>query len=163
VFLAALLGGAILLPSIAAARVSILPIPRPIPPDWEPPVCPDPPVGYTYRWVAPTYRTVYERVWVEESTRRWPEWVEISPGVWEQRWRTVTVPAHFETTSRQVMVSAGYWQLVKLDPPPYDYPHPIPLERPVVNSRTVGVEGYSKSGGDDLSKFSPLSEWPDKK
>ena len=107
----------------------------------------------------PVYRTVYDRIWVEERTERVLDWVEIAPGRWAQRWAIVTIPEHYETTTRRVLVSAGYWQLIRIEPPP----RPIPLPRPVVSFGTVGVDGYSRQVGDDLSKFSPLYDWPDKK
>jgi hypothetical protein len=142
-------------------RVAIMPVP-PYPIPVEPPACPTPPYGYTYRWVPPQYRTVVERVWVPERTQMVEDWVQISPGKWEKVWRTVTIPGHYETVRRTELVAAGYWQLVRVDPPVY--PRPVPMPRPVVSEPgTVGVEGYSKGSGEDLSKFSGLSEWPDKK
>jgi len=158
ILLGALLGVTMVLPSTALARVTIMP-PRPFPPIYDPPIQPEPPVGYYYRWAPPVYRTVYDRVWVEERTERVMQWVEVAPGRWQECWTVRTIPAHWETTTRQVLVSAGYWELVRIEPPrPIPMPHPV-----VITPGPVGVDGYSQHGGEDLSKFSPLSEWPDKK
>jgi hypothetical protein len=149
----------LMLASPAMGRVSIAP--WPVPPI-EPPGYPgDPPAGYVYRWVPPVYRTVTERVWIPERIERVEQWVEVSPGCWERVWRTIVIPGRYEHVTRRVLVSAGYWQLVRVDRP---WPRPVPLPRPVItNPPTVGVEGYSRSGGEDLSKFSGLSEWPERK
>jgi hypothetical protein len=72
-----------LMPAGSMARIGIIAPFPPIP--IEPPYCPDPPPGYTYRWVPPEYRTVYDRVWVEESVQRVLEWVQISPDRWERQ------------------------------------------------------------------------------
>jgi hypothetical protein len=158
--IAALIIGGVCLPlgsSALGQAVRIMPIPRP--PVWVPPR-PEPPPGYYYRWVPPVYRTVYDRVWVEETTQRICQWMEIAPGRWERVWTTTTIPAHWETTARRLLVSDGYWQLVQIAPPPQPIPLPYPVYR---NPPTVGVDGYAQHGGEDLRKFSPLSEWPDRK
>ena len=160
-------------PAVAVAR--IMPPPNPGP-------------GWVRVWVAPVYRTVYERVWIEERTQQiqervwvppscewrdivtYDEWghrivrreyVELSPGYWSYQWRTIVVPAHEETVARQELVSSGYWKWVPVEVPPM----PVPLPRPIIfgNPPTVGVEGYKSLPTEDLSKFSPLTEWPDKK
>jgi hypothetical protein len=160
----------------------------------RPPIMPMPPIpgpGWVRVWVPPEYRTVYEQVWVEERTERvqeriwvaatgeWREvvyydewgrrcvrreWVETSPGYWTYQWRTVVIPAHYETVSRQVLVREGYWKWVRVDPP-LPVPDPLPQPRPLYgNPPRVGVEGYqSGNTGEDLSKFSPLYDWPDSK
>jgi hypothetical protein len=122
------------------------------------------PVGWAYRWVPPTYRNIVDRVWIAERRDLVQDWVQVSPSRWEQVWREVVIPGHWDTTVRQVLVTPGRWELVRIDAPP---PRPIPLPPPVVilptNPPTVGVEGYKNEPGEDLSKFSPLREWPDKK
>jgi len=141
---------------VGAKMIVSPPWPVPI----EPPVCPEPPVGYTYRWVPAVYRTITERVRVEERAQQVEDWVQVGPGRWERVWRTVTIPAHYESVTRRELVSEGYWQLVRVMP----YPRPMPYPGPVVSDPpTVGVEGYSQRGGEDLSKFSGLSEWPERK
>jgi hypothetical protein len=141
-------------PNAAAQAVEIVPAPggggRIIAPR------PLPPPGWVYRWVAPLYRTVTEQVWIPESRRMVAVWVEIVPGRLEQVWREVVTPGHWETRTRQELVSAGHYELVRIDPP-------IIIDPPrifVTGPRTVGVEGYASGPGEDLSKFSGLSEWP---
>ncbi len=129
---------------------------------------PAPPLGWQYVWVAPVYRTVTERNWVPERVQWVAEWREISPGRYEQVWRQIVTPGYWQTTTRQVLVSAGHWELVAINPPPPPFlPPPIVVPPPVYpppiivrGPGTVGVEGYRSSGGEDLSKFSPLTEWP---
>ncbi len=121
---------------------------------------PVPPAGWGYQWVPPVYQTVAERQWAAERRDLVTDWVEVGPGRWAQVMReVVVVPGHWEVTTRQVQVSGGYWQLVRVDPPPYV--PAVPLPRPVVLPGAVGVDGYqSAEGGEDLSRFSGLSEWP---
>ena len=131
--------------SIATATASaIVALPAPRPPA---------PQGWTYQWVPPTYRTLSDRTWIPERRAMFDDWAYID-GRWERIYRESIVPGHWESTTRQVLVSPGYWQLVQLFPPP---PQP-----PARIGGTVGVEGYANSTGEDLSKFSPLTEWPDK-
>jgi len=153
ILLSAAAGAAMLLGSMAAQAI-VGPIPRPPGPT---------PVGYAYRWVPPVYRTVTDRSWVGERIERVMQWTEISPGRWANVLCDVLVPGHWEATTRQVQVSGGYWQLVAVDPMPP--PVIVPLPRPVDmrGGGTVGVDGYGSGGGEDLSKFSGLSAWPDKK
>ena len=116
------------------------------------------PAGWVYRYVPPVYRTIADRVWISERVEWVSEWAWVN-GQYQQVYRQVVRPGHYETTTRQVLVAAGYWQLVRLDPPP----RPMPMPRPypvVVNPGTVGVEGYRSGPGEDLSPFSGLSEWP---
>jgi hypothetical protein len=158
---AALILGCLCFPVAAPAlgKVALIaPIPRPVPPVYDPPACPEPPPGYVYRWVPPVYQTVYERTWIEEVRRQVCDWVQVAPGRWEQVWTTTIIPAHWEMIARRELVSAGYWELVRIEMPP---PRPVPM--PAANPGTVGVEGYQQRGGEDLSKFSGLSEWPEKK
>jgi hypothetical protein len=137
-------------------RGMIAPMPRPMPPS-----------GWQYVWVAPVYQTVADQTWVPERVEWVAEWREISPGRYEQVWRQLVTPGHWVTSTRRVLVSAGHWELVAVSPPwppmiiepPYVMP---PVSPPIYvrGSGTVGVEGYSSYGGEDLSRFSPLSEWP---
>jgi hypothetical protein len=135
----------------ASTAQAIVPLP--------PPRRPAPPPGWTYRWVPPTYSTVMHRVWVEGTT----EWVVdyiYRDGRYEQVWRQVRTPGHWESRTERVEVRPGYWQLVRIDPPPYE-PRPYPMPRPwQPGTPTVGVDGYGSGPGEDLSKFSPLREWP---
>jgi hypothetical protein len=136
----------------------------PRPPGGGPVGRPTPPPGWTYQWVPPAYRTVYDRTWVADQVRWVTDWVQVSPGRYEQVWRQVVTPGHWETTTRQVLVSNGYWQLVRVDlPRPGPFP-PGPWNQPPVmwpsSPGTVGVEGYGARETEDLGKFSPLREWP---
>jgi hypothetical protein len=130
---------------------------------------PTPPPGWTYRWVPPTYSTVTRRVWIEGTT----EWV--CDWVWrydryEPVWRRVTSPGHWEERTERVEVRPGRWELVRVEPTPYPgpYPGPYPLPRPIPTPRpwqgtpTVGVDGYSSGPTEDLGKFTPLREWPNR-
>ncbi len=117
---------------------------------------PAPPPGWVYRYVGPVYRTVSEQVWVAEARRLVATWVEIAPGRMEQVYREVITPGHWETRTRQELVSAGHYELVQITSPPIY----IPPRIVVVNPGTAGVEGYATGSGEDLSKFSGLSEWP---
>jgi hypothetical protein len=128
---------------------------------------PVPPVGWEYVWVAPVYRTVTEQNWVPEKVQWVAEWREISPGRYQQVWRQIVTPGYWQTTTRRVLVSAGHWELVAINPPPPPFIEPPIVLPPVYpppiivrNPGTVGVEGYARGGGEDLSKFSPLMEWP---
>jgi hypothetical protein len=124
-----------------------------------PPRPPGPaPVGWVYRYVQPVYTTVTERIWVPERIDWVSEWAWVD-GRYQQVYRQVVRPGHFETTTRRVLISPGYWQLVRADvvPMPVPLPRPIPV---VGNPGTVGVEGYHTGPGEDLSRFSPLTEWP---
>ena len=124
---------------------------------------PMPPVGWTYVWVAPAYRTVTTQTWIPGTTQLVEDWMETSPGRFEKIWRQVTTPGHYETTTRQVVVSDGHWELVRVDPPPVYINPPIYVNPPVVVVRsggTVGVDGYASGPVEDLSKFTPLSDWP---
>jgi hypothetical protein len=134
------------------AKSIVAPWPVPI----EPPICPEAPSGYTYRWVPAVCRTVSERVWVGERTQWVEDWIQVAPGRWERVWRTITIAGHYETITRREVVSEGYWQLVRVVP----MPRPVPYEHVDRVPGTVGVEGYSRGAGEDLSKFSGLSEWP---
>ncbi|HVT82360.1 MAG TPA: hypothetical protein VHM90_17080 [Phycisphaerae bacterium] len=113
------------------------------------------PPGWVYRYVGPVYRTVADQVWIAETRRLVPVWVETSPGRMEQVYREVITPGHWETRTRQELVSAGHYELVQISPPIY-----IPPRVVVVNPGTAGVEGYASGQGEDMSKFSGLSEWP---
>jgi len=125
---------------------------------------PAPPPGWVYRWIGPVYQTIPDRIWIADRIEMVREWVEISPGRLEQVWRQIVTPGHYETTTRRVLVSDGHYELVRVDPPVYISP-PIIVSPPVVvwNPGTVGVDGYKTVSTEDLSKFSPLTEWPDKK
>jgi len=132
----------------------IISLPRPMP---------VPPEGWVYRYAGPVYQTVVERVWIADRVEMVSQWMEISPGRLEQVWRQVVIPGHWETTTRRVLVADAHWELVRLDPPvpvPY-YPPPVVVIIPPAG--TVGVDGYGTFQTEDLSKFSPLKEWPDKK
>ena len=122
---------------------------------------PSPPPGWAYQWVAPVYRTIVDRVWVPGRTQLVPDWIQIGDH-WEQVWREITTPGHYESTTRQILVSDGHWQLVRVEPP-----RPVPFPRPVIivpaNPSTVSVNGYSSGPTEDLHAFSPLYEWPDRK
>ena len=133
------------------ARAAFPPIPQ---------MRPAPAPGWTYIWVAPVYRTVTERNWIPGSTQMVPEWMEISPGRWEQVWRQIVTPGHWEMATRQVLISDGHWELVRIDPPPPRFPPVLPPPVFVRNPGTAGVEGYGSGPVEDLSKFSPLTEWP---
>lgn len=161
----------------ASAMVSIRPLPIPVPGP-----------GWVRVWVPAEYRTVYDRLWVEERTERvqervwvsatteWREvvyydqwgrrcvrreWVEVTAGYWTYPWRTIVVPAHYETAARQELLRDGYWKWVRVDAPMPRVPMPGPVYG---DPPTVGVEGYQPgTGSEDLSKFSPLYEWPDSK
>jgi hypothetical protein len=130
------------------AQALVAPLPRPVP-------SPVPPPGWTYVWVNPVYQTVTERNWVPDRTQLVAEWVETSPGHMELVYRQITIPGYWQTTTRRVLISDGHWQLVRVDAPPI-VPPPIIVRNP----GTVGVEGYAQIPTEDLSKFSPLSEWP---
>lgn len=132
------------------------------------PARPIAPPGYVCQWVPPVYRTVADSVWTPESVSMVPEWVEVSPGVIEQAWRQVVTPGHWTRTTRQVLVAEGHWELVAVAPP-FVVPPPVVVAPPVVitpgpvwttSPGTVGVDGYGSGGGEDLSKFSGLSDWP---
>jgi len=136
----------------APALVALPPTPRPRP---------LPPPGWTYLWIAPVYRTVTDRNWVPETVQMVPQWIEISPGRLEQVWRQIITPGHWEITTRQVLIAEGHWELVRVDPPPPPYPPVFPPPPVIVrNPGTVGVDGYGSGPVEDLSKFSPLTEWP---
>jgi hypothetical protein len=151
----ALGAGFLATPAQAIAIMPPVPTPRPVPPP-----------GWTYRWVAPVYQTVTDRSWVPETVQWVAEWREISPGVYQQVLRQVVTPGYWTTTTRRVLVSEGHWELVRVEPPPIIVDPPIvirpPVPPPVVvpGPRTVGVDGYRSGRGEDLSKFSPLTEWP---
>jgi len=137
-------------------------VPLPPPGDGGGRVVPWAPEGWAYRWVPPQYDWVSRRVWVEGRTEWVREWVEIR-GHMEEVWRQVTTPGRWEERSERMLVSAGRWELVRLSPPwPVEpWPRPIPVPRPFVTpSGTVGVDGYASGGGEDLSKFSGLRDWP---
>jgi hypothetical protein len=128
---------------------------------------PVPPLGWEYVWMAPVYQTVTERNWVPEKVQWVAEWRQISPGRYEQVWRQIVTPGYWQTTTRQVLVSAGHWELLAINPPrpPVIIEPPIvvpPIYPPVIvrGPGTVGVQGYSSGMGEDLSKFSSLHEWP---
>jgi hypothetical protein len=130
---------------------------------------PPAPPGWAYRWVPPTYRTVFDRLWIPQQCTPVVDWVEISPGHFVQTWRNVLTPGHWQTTTRRELLDPGHWELVALAPPPRFRPLPVepipmPLPRPVVlaPTGTVPVEGYSSGPGEDLSAFSGLREWPEK-
>lgn len=130
---------------------------------------PPAPPGWAYRWIPPSYHTVYERVWIPEQCTQVLDWVEIAPGRYVQQWRSVLSPGYWQTAARRELLDPGHWELVAVDPPPYYHPLPVepmpmPLPRPVVvaPTGTVPVQGYASGGGEDLSAFSPLREWPDK-
>lgn len=120
---------------------------------------PMPPSGWTYVWVAPVYRTVTDSVWIPQRTQLVSDWMEISPGRYEQIWRQVIIPGHYETTTRQVLIADAHWEMVRIDPPPVYINPPIIVRNPGTPP-TVGVEGYATGPVEDISKFSPLSEWP---
>ncbi len=122
---------------------------------------PAPPAGWVYRWVGPVYQTISDRVWVPEKVEMVPQWMEIG-GRLEQVWRQVVTPGRWELHTRQVLVSEGHYELVRIEPPPVIISPPIVINPPVVvrNPGTVGVEGYKSGPTEDLSKFSPLKEWP---
>jgi hypothetical protein len=145
--------GAGLLAPPAKALVALPPIPAPRP---------VPPPGWSYVWVPPVYKTVTNRTWVPEVVRWVQEWREISPGRFEQIWRQIVTPGHWEMTPRRVLVSDGHWELVRVEPPPVIVEPPVVIRPPVIvpGPRTVGVQGYNSGPGEDLSKFSPLTEWP---
>jgi hypothetical protein len=138
------------------------------------PPTPAPPPGWVYRWVAPMYQTITEQVWVPERVEWVKQWMEITPGHLEQVLRQVVTPGHYETRTRRVLVSDGHYELVRIEPPPIIVEPPIVIRPPIIvdppivirppivapNPRTVGVEGYKSGAGEDLSKFSPLKEWP---
>ena len=124
-----------------------------------PPRPPGPaPVGWVYQYVQPVYQTVTDRIWVAERIDWVTEWVWIE-GRYQQVYRQVVRPGRFETTTRRVLISAGSWRLVRVEvvPMPVPLPRPIPV---VGNPGTVGVDGYRTGQGEDLSRFSPLTEWP---
>ncbi len=121
---------------------------------------PAPPPGWVYRYIAPVYRTVTDQIWVAESRQLVPAWIETSPGRMEQVWREVVTPGHWMTSSHQELVAAGHYDLVQVDPPVVIMPQPRVV---FVNPGTAGVEGYASAPTEDLSKFSGLAEWPDKK
>ena len=123
-----------------------MPLPRPVPPP-----------GFVYEWVAPIYRTITDRVWIADRVELVADWMETSPGRWEQVWRQVVIPGHWQTATRKVLISPGYWRLARIEPPPIIVPLPRPA---VIGPATVGVDGYRSGPGEDLSKFSPLTEWP---
>ena len=153
IFAAAVLG----LTLSATPASALVSLPRPTPP-------PGPsPSGYVYQYVEATYRTISERTWVPDRIDWVTEYVWIN-GRYEQVYRQIVRPGHYETTTRRVLVSPGYWVLVRVETYP-PYPRPVPLPRPVpviVNPGTVGVDGYRSGPGEDLSKFSPLKDWPTK-
>jgi hypothetical protein len=107
------------------------------------------------------YRSVTERHWVPEIVRWVQEWCEVAPGRFEQVWRQIVTPGHWETTTRRVLVSPGHWELVRANPPMPPGRPPVVIVPPTApNPGTVGVEGYSSGPGEDLRNFSPLTEWP---
>jgi hypothetical protein len=153
----ALLGVVIAGGSTPAGAIVLLPRPS------RPPA----PVGWTYEWVPPVFQQVTERAWTPGASVWVRTWIEIAPGCPEEVWRTVETPGHWSWTTRQVITSPGYWRLVKLLPPPTVSPPMLPPGPPVLLPRpegvgppSTGVEGYSSTGGEDLGKFSGLSEWP---
>jgi len=143
-----------------------IPLPQPIPP-WP---------GDGWVWIAPTYRTVYERVyqeghyqltheriWVPEQcgwrticvweSGQWverKEWVVITPGYWSNQPRQIWVPGGWTMRARTIEVSPGRWEWrgpgIEPGPMPLPTPRPDPTTRPP-----------------ELKPFSPLWEWPDKK
>lgn len=122
---------------------------------------PAPPPGYTYRWVPPQYRTEIRRVWIEGRTEWVVDWIYRN-GHYEQVWRPAYTPGRWEERAERIQIRPGYWQLVRIDPPPPPpiYPRPYPMPRPWQGVPTVGVDGYNPQPAEDLSKFSPLHEWP---
>ena len=112
------LGAGMFAPSAAARAAAFAPLPSPAPAP-----------GWTYIWIAPAYRTVTERRWIPGSTQMVCEWMEISPGRWEQVWRQIVTPGHWEMTTRQVLISDGHWELVRVEPPP---PFPPFVPPPVI-------------------------------
>jgi hypothetical protein len=149
--LVALGAGLFVAPAHALIALPPIPAPRPVPPP-----------GWSYVWIAPVYQTVTDRHWVPEAARWVQEWREISPGRFEQVWRQIITPGHWETTTRRILVSPGHWELVRMGPPPIIVEPPVVISPPAImpGPRTVGVEGYSSGPGEDLSKFSPLTQWP---
>ena len=100
-------------PLTAATARMIAPWPVPI----DPPVCPDPPSGYTYRWIPPVYRTESVPVFVNERVETKCErvWIEPAYDVREvvryergrrlcTRERVCVRPGHWETVERPVVV-----------------------------------------------------------
>jgi hypothetical protein len=151
-------GGVVATAGVAHAQ-SFVPLP---PPAEGGRVVPPAPDGWAYRWIPARYDWVTRRVWIEGRTEWVREWVEIRSHM-EEVWRQITSPGHWEERSERVMVNPGRWELVRIGPPypveprPGPFPLPHPIESP---SGTVGVEGYARGGGEDLSKFSGLREWP---
>ena len=127
---------------------------------------PMPPLGWEYVWVAPVYQTVTDRNWVPEKVQWVAEWREISPGRYEQVWRQIVTSGYWQSTTRRVLVSAGHWELVAINPPPPVFIQPPiflpPVYPPIIvrGPGTVGVQGYSSGPVEDLSKFSSLRGWP---
>ncbi len=154
VFGAGIFAPAVLAQEAGGGGRGMVPLPIPSP-------RPMPPPGWTCIWVAPVYQNITERSWVPEAVQMVSEWREIAPGRYEQVWRQIVIPGHWVTTMRRVLVSDGHWELVRLDPPPMP---PMPPVRPPVivvrNPGTVGVSGYGSGPVEDLSKFTPLAEWP---
>jgi hypothetical protein len=65
------------------------------------PAHPAPPPGWTYVWMPPVFRNIAEQRWETEHI----DWEELQ----------AVIPGHWEWTSRQVLVSPGYWQLARAD------------------------------------------------
>jgi hypothetical protein len=112
--------------------------------------------------VPPTYSTVIRRVWVEGTSQWVCDWIWRYDH-YEASWRRVVSPGHWEERPERVESRPGYWELVRIEPPvpyPLPRPYPLPTPRPWQGTPTVGVQGYSSGPGEDLSKFSPLRDWP---
>ncbi|HEY4329775.1 MAG TPA: hypothetical protein VGN88_08565 [Phycisphaerae bacterium] len=122
------------------------------------------PPGWVYRWVAPVYQNVMDQVWIADRTQMVQEWVEITPGHLQQVWQQVLIPGHWQATTRRVLIADGHYELVQINPFPQPPVVIVPAPPVIVrNAGTVGVEGYNSNSTEDMSKFSPLNDWPDKK
>ncbi|MDB5321667.1 MAG: hypothetical protein JWN40_3298 [Phycisphaerales bacterium] len=155
-------------PPTTSLRSAMFPNPRPPHPPFPP--------GDGWIWIPPTYRTVYERIWQPPTYQTVTEtlWITDQYGwrticTWEggqyvQRQEWVLIPAHYETRTRQILVSPGAWtwgprqELVtpghweRIGPIHPPVPVPFPQPQPPT-ARPPGLE-----------PFSPLWEWPaDKK
>jgi hypothetical protein len=157
---------ALVIQADAADQRRLIPVPAPRPPIpappgrgwvWVPPVYR---TVYTRTWRPPVYQTVTENVWIPDRYD-WQTVCTWENGQYVQREAWVLIPGHFETQTRQVMISPGWWTLAPrqelVSPGHGEWRGPAPMPPPVPQP-TPPVTPAPRPPG--LEPFSPLWEWP---